>query len=102
LYGPVDPTGSGASAQIQGPPTPGTLVSPTSPNAWFHATPQLMCPPHPTSITDAFNFAPPRSQTPSAQSPIFPPSNSQFKASGSSSNVESTTVHSQIRSTSNK
>nr|CDS30685.1 protein bicaudal D 1 [Hymenolepis microstoma] len=102
LYGPVDPTGSGASPQMQGPPTPGALVSPTGPNAWFHAAPQLICPPHPTSVTDAFSFAPPRSQTPSAQSPIFPPSNSQFKASGNNSKVESTIVHPQIRPTSNK
>ncbi|VDL19271.1 unnamed protein product [Hymenolepis diminuta] len=89
LYAPVDPTGAGASAQMQGPPTPGTLVPPPGPNAWFHAAPRLVCPPHPTSVTDPFNFVPTRAQTPSTQTPIFPPPNSQLKASG---NAESMTV----------
>lgn len=87
LYAPVDPTGAGASAQMQGPPTPGTLVSPPGPNAWFHAAPQLVCPPHPTSVTDTFNFVPPRAQTPSTQTPIFPPPNSQLKTSGNAESI---------------
>lgn len=99
LYAAVDPTGTRAP-QIyppttvtgpQGPPTPGALVSPPGPNAWLHAAPQLVCPPHPASAA-AFNFAFPGAQTPSTQSPVFTPPNSLLNVSGNNNNAESTLV----------
>ncbi|KAM7535170.1 hypothetical protein Aperf_G00000100329 [Anoplocephala perfoliata] len=104
LYAAVDPTGA-SSPQIcppttvtgpQGPPTSGALVSPPAPNAWLHAAPQLVCPPHPAPAA-AFNFAFPGAQTPSAQSPVYPPPNPLLKVSGNNNNAESMLMRPQIR-----